>query len=91
MENDVNKATHTMSGIAICLSNIGEGNSELAFYDVCAESATDDNRVWKQMAFYTQVAFTNERLDNMALSDEEFQRIGEAVVARLLALESRLK
>jgi hypothetical protein len=91
MENDVNEAPGEKSAITVSLSNIGGSNSELAFDDVRADVQAAGHRIWKQKAFYTKIAFANERLNSMALSNEEFQRIGETVVARLLALENRLK
>src|SRR5690606_38979265 len=63
----------------------------VALDDVCADAQAAGHRIWKQKAFYTKIAFANERLNSMALTNEEFQRIGETVVARLLALERRLE
>lgn len=42
--------------------------------------------------FYTFTpGFKNDAVDSMGLGDEDFQKIGQAVVARLLALNKRLK
>lgn len=78
-------------GVAVCLRDMGNGTSRLFFDDVKADKA-ENPIMWQFDCFYT---FTpelhNSSIDDMDLTDEQFQKIGEAVVARLLALNNRVK
>ena len=46
---------------------------------------------WSFNNFYTWREYNNEDLDQMKLSGREYQMIGESLVARLLALNGRIK
>ena len=78
-------------GLAVCLRDMGNGNSRIFIDDVKADK--EENPInWKHDYFYTFTPeLKNEDIDNMKLTDKEFQKIGEAVVARLLALNGRVK
>lgn len=78
-------------GMAISLRDMGNGTSRLFFDDV--EADNDKNPInWKYDCFYTFTPeFKNDVIDSMDLTDKEFEQIGVAVVARLLALNSRVK
>jgi hypothetical protein len=89
MEND--DKIRSKFGVAVCLRDIGNGTSRLFFDDVKADN--DENPIaWQFDYFYTfSPELDNSMLDDMHLTDEQFQRVGEAVVARLLALNHRIK
>lgn len=78
-------------GLAVCLRNMGDGKSRLFFDDVEADAETNPIN-WKYHTFYTfSPVLENSTLENMDLTDEGFQQIGVAVVARLLAVTGRVK
>ena len=86
---DRDDGIRSRSGVVVCLRDMGNGRSRLFFDDVKSESSERD-KPWLYDVFYTfSPEFRNEDIDAMKLSPEEFQRIGEAVAARLLALERR--
>lgn len=78
-------------GLSICLRDMEDGTSRLFIDDVKADN--DENPInWIYNSFFSFTpGFDNEALDNMSLTDEQFQNIGTAVVARLLALNGRVK
>ncbi|WP_297527456.1 hypothetical protein [Thiohalobacter sp.] len=89
MEFDDKK--RSKSGLVVCLRDMGNGKSRIFMDDVVADK--DKNPItWKYDCFYT---FTpemgNAEIDDMNLTEEQFQNIGMAVVARLLALNGRVK
>jgi len=78
-------------GLAICLRDMGNGKSRIFMDDVKSDRQELPIN-WKHDYFYTFTpAFDNRSIDEMRLTDEEFQKIGTAVVARLLALNGRVK
>lgn len=78
-------------GLAVCLRNMGNGTSRLFFDDVTADK--DVNPIsWKYNYFYTFTPeLKNDVIDQMNLTDAELQQIGATVVARLLAVNGRVK
>jgi hypothetical protein len=78
-------------GITVCLRDMGNGKSRLFFDDVIADK--DENPItWTYEYFCTYTPELDDNdLDMMQLTDSQFQQIGEVVVARLLALNSRVK
>ena len=77
-------------GIAICLTDLGDGRSRLMFDDVIADEPEAQNPVWRHKVFYTQNTYPNDLLDEMSLTDDEYRQIGVAVIARLLAINGRV-
>lgn len=75
----------------MCLRDMGNGKSRLFFDDVKADK--QENPIsWEFDCFYTFTPeLENAEIDFMNLTNERFQEIGEAVVARLLALNGRVK
>ena len=78
-------------GVAVCLREMGNGETRLFMDDVIANS--EENPInWKYKGFYT---FTPELdLDKMIhfdLSKEEYANIGMALVTRLLAMNGHFK
>lgn len=78
-------------GLAVSLRDIGNGSSRLFFDDIQADQ--EENPIdWKFDCFYTFTPeLNNSEIDNMNLTDGQFREIGEAVVARLLAINGRVK
>jgi len=78
-------------GLAICLRDMGNGKSRLFIDDVNGDK--DENPInWKYHYFYTFTPeMENSILENMELTDEQFQDIGVAVVVRLLAINRKIK
>jgi len=78
-------------GLAISLRDMGNGTSRIFMDDVKADKKELPIN-WRHDCFYTFTpALDNEALDEMQLTEEDFQNIGAAVVARLLALNGRVK
>jgi hypothetical protein len=77
-------------GVAVCLRDLGDGRSRLIFDDVVADDPSERAPVWRHKAFFTHNAYANHQLDNMQLTDQQFQEIGQAIVARLLAINHRV-
>lgn len=58
--------------------------------DVAGDSLTNPI-AWSFDTFYTWHDFIDADIDRMKLTDREYQAIGENLVARLMALNGRLK
>jgi hypothetical protein len=91
MSKETNSTHRAKEGIVICLRDLGDGRSRLIFDDVVADDPGCGERVWRHKVFFTHNAYPNDQLDGMELSDQQFQEIGEAIVARLLAINNRVK
>ena len=91
MSQDTDSNHRAKEGIVICLRDLGDGRSRLIFDDVVADDPTARDRIWRHKVFFTHNAYPNNDLDHMKLSDQQFQEMGEAVVARLLAINNRVK
>jgi hypothetical protein len=78
-------------GLTVCLRDMGDGTSRFFFDDVSADK--EENPInWRYDNFYTFTPeLKNSDIDEMNLSDSLLQDIGLAVVARLLALNGRIK
>lgn len=88
---DVDDRTRSKNGVVICLRDIGDSTSRLFFDDVRANGERNP-LTWSYECFYTFTpALPNAELDAMNLSADQFQQIGEAVVARLLAMNGRAR
>jgi hypothetical protein len=89
MEND--DKIRCNFGVAVCLRDMGNGSSRFFFDDIRADKI--ENPIsWKYDCFFTFTPeLENTTLDEMQLTDHQFQQIGEAVVARLLALNGRVR
>jgi hypothetical protein len=89
MEHD--DKIRTKRGLAICLRDMGNGKSRIFMDDVKSDRQELPIN-WRHDYFYTFTPeFDNASIDEMRLTDEELQKIGAAVVARLLALNGRVK
>ncbi len=78
-------------GLVACLRDMGNGSSRI-FMDDVKSNKLELPINWQHDYFYTFTPeLDNETIESMMLTDKEFQNIGEAVVARLLALNGRVK
>jgi hypothetical protein len=91
MAHEIDSNLRAKEGVVICLRDLGDGSSLLIFDDVVADDPSRRERAWRHKLFYTHTTYNNDHLDHMELSDQQFQEIGEAVVARLLAINGRVK
>lgn len=77
--------------LAICLRDMGNGKSRIFMDDVKSDRQESPIN-WKHDYLYTFTPeFDSRSVGEMRLTDEEFQKIGATVVARLLALNGRVK
>jgi hypothetical protein len=89
MPND-DDAIRSQRGVVACIRDLGDGMSRLILDDVTSGSLTNPT-AWSFDAFYTWREYSDADLDLMKLSDREYQAIGQNPVARLLALNGRVK
>lgn len=91
MAHETDSNLRAKEGVVICLRDVGDGSSLLIFDDVVADDLSGRERAWRHKVFYTHTSYNNGHLDHMELSDQQFREIGEVVVARLLAINGRIK
>ena len=91
MAHETDSGPRAKEGMAICLRDLGDGQSLLIFDPVVAGNLAASERVWRHKVFSTHNLYPNDRLDAMELSNQQFQEIGEVVVAHLLAINKRVK
>ena len=77
-------------GVVVSLLDRGDGQSRLIMDDVRSQSPVRAT-AWGFDAFYTLKSHDNAALDEMTLSDDVYRDIGISLVARLLALNGRVK
>jgi hypothetical protein len=88
---DADDKIRNRHGVVICLRDMGDGTSRLSFDDVQTDGEHNPLS-WNYEYFYTFTpALTNPDLDAMSLSASQFEQIGEAIVARLLAMNGRVR
>ncbi len=85
---DVDDAIRSEDGVVVCLRRVEDGKSKLIFDDVKGDSCVNPI-TWSFDTFYTWREYGDEDLNQMKLSDREYQMIGVTLVARLLALSGR--
>ena len=91
MAHETDDNHRAKEGIVICLRDLVDGSSRLIFDHVVTDTPSASERVWRHKVFSTHNAYDNDQLDSMELSDQQFQEIGETVVALLLAVNKRVK
>jgi hypothetical protein len=78
-------------GVVVCLRDMENGTSRLFFDDVKADREVNPVN-WEHDYFFTFTPeLANAEVESMSLSDNQLKQIGVAVVARLLALNGRVK
>jgi hypothetical protein len=90
MSFEKDDGTRPSFGVVVSLLDEGDGKSRLIMDDVRSQNPLRAT-IWEFDAFYTHMSHDNVALDDMALTDEDYRGIGIALVARLLALNGRLK
>ena len=89
-ETNLDDGVRASVGLVASLRDLEDGQSRLIFDDVVL-GVGGNRRDWRDKCFYTQNRYPNFLLNEMGLSDDQFREIGMAVVARLLAVNGRLK
>ena len=87
---DVDDAIRAENGVVVCLRTTENGKSKLIFDDVIGDSSLNPV-VWSFSSFYSWREYSDEDLNQLKLSSREYQMIGENLVARLVALNGRIK
>ena len=88
--SDVDDNIRSERAVVTCLRDLGDGLSKLIFDDVVSESGSNPVN-WSFESFYTLREYPSESLDEMKLTAQQYQEIGENLVARLLALNGRVQ
>ena len=87
---DADDGRRPRMGIVVTLLDLGDGTSRLIMDDVSSDDMRRDTS-WKHEWFFTHKRLGSKDIDDMALSAQEYQGIGESLMARLLALNGRVK
>jgi hypothetical protein len=77
-------------GVVVSLLDMGDGTSRVILDDVRSD-LPQRKTSWQFDYFYTHKRLDSRELDEMALPQSEYEGLGEAVLARLLALNGRVK
>ena len=75
-------------GVLVMLEDLGDGTSRIIMDDMSSDSS---GTKWQRDCFYTHKKLNSEQTDKMELPDEEYQGMGVSLMARLLALNGRVK
>jgi hypothetical protein len=88
LENDDGRRPRR--GVVVTLLDMEDGTSRIILDDVTADPGSQKTS-WKQDTFYTHKRLNSTALDDMALPASEYQGLGEALLAQLLALNGRVR
>jgi hypothetical protein len=88
MENDDGK--RPLKGVVVTLLDMGDGTSRVIMDDVTSKSPSRETS-WEFDLFHTHKRLDSNTIDDMALPDSEYEGIGTALMARLLALNGRVR
>jgi hypothetical protein len=88
LENDDGKRPTV--GVVVSLLDLGDGTCRVIIDDVRSD-LPQRKTSWQFDLLYTHKRLDSRLLDEMALPDGEYRGLGEAVLARLLALNGRVK
>jgi hypothetical protein len=77
-------------GVVVSLLELDDGTSRVILDDVRSD-VPERRTSWNFDCFYTHKRLDSRKLDDMALPDDEYRGLGEALLARLLALNGRVK
>jgi hypothetical protein len=77
-------------GVVVSLLDLGDGTCRVILDDVRSDSPQRETS-WHFDLFYTHKRLDSRQLDAMILPEDEYRGLGEAVLARLLALNGRVK
>jgi hypothetical protein len=76
-------------GVVVSLLELEDGTTRIIIDDVKSGEPRKKTS-WAFDCFYTHKRLDSEALGSMGLPDAEYQGLGEAVLARLLALNARV-
>lgn len=76
-------------GVIVTLRDLGGGKSRVTLDDVKSDSTHRETR-WTFDVFYTHKDLDTAAVDSMHLPSAEYEGLGVAIMARLLALSGRL-
>lgn len=85
---DADDGRRPRKGVVVSLLDLEDGMSRVIMDDVTSDGVVGDTS-WKHAWFSTHKTLSSKDVDNMALSDEDYRRIGISIMARLLALNGR--
>jgi hypothetical protein len=88
LENDDGK--RPTLGVVVSLLDLGDGTSRVILDDVRSAQPRRETS-WQFDLFSTHKRLDSRQLDTMSLPDTEYEGLGTAVLARLLALNGRVK
>jgi hypothetical protein len=77
-------------GVVVTLLDLGDGTSRVVLDDVRSDDEGRDTS-WRFDCFYTHKRLDSSQVDHMTLPVGEYTGLGEAILARLLALNGRVK
>jgi hypothetical protein len=77
-------------GLVVSLLELDDGTTRIILDDVRSANPQRDTS-WQFDCFYTHKRLDSKRLEEMALPGGEYQGLGESILARLLALNGRVK
>jgi len=77
-------------GVVVSLLDLCDGTCRVILDDVRSGQPQRETS-WQFASFYTNKRLDSRQLDAMSLPEAEYQDIGAAVLARLLALNGRVK
>jgi hypothetical protein len=87
MSFEMDDGTRPALGVVVSWMDRGDGRNRPILDDVRSRTST----AWDFDAFYAHQSHNNVDLDDTALTDDEYRDIGVALVARLLALNGRVR
>ena len=90
MPMDADDGKRPTLGVLVSLLDLGDGTCRVILDDVRSDQSQRDTS-WQFERFYTHKRLDALQLDALSLPSGEYQGLGEAVLARLLALNGRLK
>lgn len=76
-------------GVIVTLRDLGGGKSRVTLDDVKSDSTRRETR-WTFDVFYTHKDLDTAAVDSMQLPSGEYEGLGAAIIARLLALNARV-
>src|ERR1700733_7372211 len=76
-------------GVVVTLRDLGGGKSRVTLDDVKSDSTRRETR-WAFDVFYTHKDLDTAAVDSMQLPSGEYEGLGAAIMARLLALGGRV-
>jgi len=83
--------TETRGDVAVLASLTECGGTTRIVFDDVTRLPMVDGAAWTHRALFTVAEYATGDLDRLALSRDDFARIGENIVTRLLALAGRLR